>query len=98
MALREIKEGNEMESGRKAWVVGILACLFMVGAGLWIRTASANKSAPAPVRTQSAASQDFTLTILGRDPDINFTDASDLADAPGVEAGTPVLMAMGDME
>ncbi|HEY6328386.1 MAG TPA: VCBS repeat-containing protein, partial [Blastocatellia bacterium] len=87
-----------MESGRKAWVVGILACLFIVGAGLWIRTASANKSALAPAPAKSEASQDFTLTVVGHDTDIHFTDARDLPDAPNVEAGNPVLLAKGDMD
>ena len=85
-----------MESGRKAWIVGVLACVFIIGASIWLRSASANRGTVAATHAQPE-SPDFTLKVIQSNNDLHFTSAGDLAEAASGESGmSPVKLAKGD--
>jgi hypothetical protein len=85
-----------MESGRKAWIVGVLACVFIIGASIWLRSASANRGTVAATHAQPEG-PDFTLKVIQSNNDLHFTSASDLAEAASVDSGmSPVKLAKGD--
>jgi hypothetical protein len=85
-----------MESGRKAWIVGVLACVFIIGASIWLRSASANRGTVAATHAQPE-SADFTLKVIQSNNDLHFTSAGDLAEAASGESGmSPVKLAKGD--
>ena len=86
-----------MERGRKAWVVGILACMLIAGASFLLRSASANKVAIPATSAQAETVPNFTLKVIGADKDLHFTSAADLPEsASGLSELSPVGMARGD--